>query len=162
MHCTNACAAYKRVGPRDPARNELIEQLYPTGLSTKQIAQEVSDALGIVCTKGMVIGVAMRAGLKHPRQPTNAGKPRRPTVKKEPPPKTIGLSLAELTSTTCRFPDDAGSYCGQACDQAVPYCNAHMAIAYQPDSSWNVRKRRKKPNQMRAFKTHSLVTGLFQ
>lgn len=55
------------------------------------------------------------------------------------------LSLMELTERTCKWPvgdpaTDDFWFCGHAVQQGKPYCDAHVAVAFQPMSSRRDRR----------------------
>ncbi|MFV0473104.1 MAG: GcrA family cell cycle regulator, partial [Pikeienuella sp.] len=90
-----------------------------------------------------------------------------PTARREPPPPTPAmvedaqrtaealaamekkarrLNLLELTERTCKWPigdpaTDDFFFCGLACQPGKPYCEAHVAVAFQPMSSRRDRDR---------------------
>lgn len=54
-----------------------------------------------------------------------------------PEQRAHAKTLMQLTAVTCRWPlgDPASPdflFCGDWCDPEVPYCRAHMRMAYQP------------------------------
>lgn len=89
------------------------------------------------------------------------------TMRREPPPPTPAmvedaqrtaealaaiekkakrLDLLELTERTCKWPigdpaTDDFFFCGLACAPGKPYCEAHVAVAFQPMSSRRDRDR---------------------
>lgn len=150
------------------ARDRAIVELFNAGRSYKAIAAALSD-VGPPVSRGVVAGVISRnrhlvtraKGLdartgKIPR-PAQRRAPL-PVLPAPPPPPSPDsaqpstsdpapedrLSLTELRPTTCRWPYGEGkdtTYCGKRCRADQPYCAAHMAVAYQPNTSWNERRR---------------------
>ncbi|WP_340109136.1 GcrA family cell cycle regulator [Pikeienuella sp. HZG-20] len=62
--------------------------------------------------------------------------------------KAKRLNLLELTERTCKWPigdpaTDDFFFCGLACQPGKPYCEAHVAVAFQPMSSRRDRDRRR-------------------
>lgn len=60
--------------------------------------------------------------------------------------KAKRLSLLELTERTCKWPigdpaTDDFFFCGLPCHPGKPYCEAHVAVAFQPMSSRRDRDR---------------------
>lgn len=60
--------------------------------------------------------------------------------------KAKRLDLLELTERTCKWPigdpaTDDFFFCGLACAPGKPYCEAHVAVAFQPMSSRRDRDR---------------------
>ena len=60
--------------------------------------------------------------------------------------KAKKLDLLELTERTCKWPigDPATEdfyFCGLGCAPGKPYCDAHVAVAFQPMSSRRDRDR---------------------
>lgn len=56
------------------------------------------------------------------------------------------IPLLDLTERTCKWPigdptDDDFSFCGLACVPGKPYCQYHVAVAFQPMSSRRDRAR---------------------
>ncbi len=56
------------------------------------------------------------------------------------------ISLLELTERTCKWPigdpnDEGFAFCGLACVAGKPYCQYHVAVAFQPMSSRRDRAR---------------------
>ncbi|MCI4660733.1 MAG: GcrA cell cycle regulator [Neomegalonema sp.] len=56
------------------------------------------------------------------------------------------LSLLELTERTCKWPigdpaTDDFYFCGLPCETGKPYCEAHVAVAFQPMSTRRERER---------------------
>jgi GcrA cell cycle regulator len=56
------------------------------------------------------------------------------------------ISLLELTERTCKWPigdptDEDFAFCGLACVPGKPYCQHHVAVAFQPMSSRRDRAR---------------------
>ena len=62
--------------------------------------------------------------------------------------KARKLSLLELSERTCKWPIGDPStndfyFCGLPAEQDKPYCEAHCAVAYQPNSSRRDRERQR-------------------
>jgi GcrA cell cycle regulator len=60
--------------------------------------------------------------------------------------KALRLSLMELTERTCKWPvgdpaTDDFWFCGLPVQHGKPYCEAHVALAYQPMSARRDRRR---------------------
>lgn len=130
-------------------------------LSAPLIAEELTKKYNIKFTNFMVIGKAHRLGLKKKSPPEKPKKPKRPKVErtggvlnlarksiKPPVFETVvapeatpvcegGITLEDLAPGQCRFPISAFNalkhrFCGDRAREGKPYCEAHMAVAYQP------------------------------
>jgi len=60
--------------------------------------------------------------------------------------RAMKISLLELTERTCKWPigdptSDDFHFCGQPAHPGKPYCEAHVAVAFQPMSSRRERER---------------------
>ncbi|MEO1291567.1 MAG: GcrA family cell cycle regulator [Pseudomonadota bacterium] len=69
--------------------------------------------------------------------------------------KARKLSLLELNERTCKWPigDPATEdfyFCGLPCQPGKPYCEAHVAVAYQPMSTRRERERNRARQQASA------------
>jgi len=150
------------------ARDRAIVGLFNAGSSYKAIAAVLSE-MGPPVSRGVVAGVISRNRHLVTRAKgldARTGKIPRPAQRRAPPPTLPApppspdpaqpsppspdpapedrLSLTELRPTTCRWPYGEGkdtTYCGKRCRADQPYCAAHMAVAYQPNTSWNERRR---------------------
>lgn len=137
-------------------RVEMLKKLWADGLSASQIAFELGDI-----SRNAVIGKVTRLGLTGRKKISTSTKvterksvkitnldtinqKRAGTLKSAPLPKEqpillppLKLELFELTEHTCRWPigDPAQEdfhFCGHQCPIEIPYCTAHMRIAYVP------------------------------
>lgn len=142
------------------ARDRAIVELFNAGSSYKAIAAALSEQ-GPPVSRGVVAGVISRnrhlvtrakgldartGKIPRPRQPRErpVAIPALPPPPSPDPAPEDRLSLTELRPTTCRWPYGEGkdtTYCGKRCRADQPYCAAHMAVAYQPNTSWNERRR---------------------
>lgn len=58
------------------------------------------------------------------------------------------IGLLDLTSTTCRWPDDERNdqseitFCGHPAKEGLPYCPSHCALAYQPPKKERTEKQK--------------------
>jgi GcrA cell cycle regulator len=88
------------------------------------------------------------AGQPLPPQPSaNEVSPEALATVREVEKKARRISLMELTERTCKWPigDPATSsfwFCGLPCQAGKPYCEAHVAVAFQPMSSRRDRRAR--------------------
>lgn len=128
-------------------RLDLLRLRWAANRSQAEIAAE----LGV--TRNAVAGKISRLGLKHsptlqkPRAPrVRPPSPVRTTPMRKPPPIAAsalppeepfdgaGISLVDLTNTTCRWPhgDEVILFCGAEgtdCNGGRPYCAAHTRMA---------------------------------
>ena len=100
------------------------------------------------------------------------------TARREPPPPTPAmledqqrtaealaaiekkarkLNLLELTERTCKWPigdpaTDDFYFCGLPCQPGKPYCEAHVAVAFQPMSSRRDRDRNRNRGMSGGFR----------
>lgn len=129
-------------------RVALLKKLWGEG----KTAAEIASALGGI-TRNAVIGKAHRLKLSNrlsPIQPATkktikqAANTSTPPVEKKAPkaqqsvqaPVGKGLSLSELNSRQCRWPEgdpreEGFGFCGHAVMAGLPYCPEHAKIAYQ-------------------------------
>jgi len=131
-------------------------------LSLRDIAAAINTQTGSRFSRNAIAGQAKRLGLPLRRAPNRAKGPRpasaRPTTRivavnlrrrkaravvsapdeiaHKDAPEHLGLSLLELTDTTCRYPRGAEifSFCGQPAEAGRPYCGFHMRLCYAPPS----------------------------
>lgn len=88
----------------------------------------------------------IKAGQPLPPQPSaNEVSPEALATVKEIEKSAKRLTLMELTERTCKWPvgDPATTqfwFCGHAVQQGKPYCEAHVAVAFQPMSSRRDRR----------------------
>lgn len=88
----------------------------------------------------------IKAGQPLPPQPSaNEVSPEALATVKEIEKSAKRLTLMELTERTCKWPvgDPATPnfwFCGHAVQQGKPYCEAHVAVAFQPMSSRRDRR----------------------
>ena len=124
-------------------------------------AAEIAKILGDDVSRNAVIGKAHRLNLSAGKKPANtsintirerarsaakkekraprrvAPRTSRPARELPPEPKSLNLSLLELSDKTCRYPHgdpkerDNFSFCGAPSLPGVPYCAHHAAVAYQ-------------------------------
>ncbi|QIE54049.1 GcrA cell cycle regulator [Pikeienuella piscinae] len=152
-------------------RNAVIGKVHRLGLSNRAAAKPAAPAPEPKAAKPVIAPepVAEPAPEPQPRvEPVAAPKPiPSPTARREPPPPTPAmvedaqrtaqalaamekkakrLNLLELTERTCKWPigdpaTDNFFFCGLACQPGKPYCEAHVAVAFQPMSSRRDRDR---------------------
>lgn len=111
-----------------PTRISVLIALWDEGITTAEIGRR----LGV--TKNAVVGKAHRLGLPQ----------RRPSA----PPKPVvikGIALEDLGFGMCSWPDgepgtEKFGFCGRPVTPEKPYCAAHCARAYVP----NTRERKVK------------------
>jgi GcrA cell cycle regulator len=116
-----------------------LKQLWNEGKSTG----EIGKILGV--SKNAVVGKAHRLGLESRPSPIKRNDTATETnIKKDKPKKTPehkkekkkdGVSLLELTSSTCRWPigdpkDADFHFCGKEVVTGKNYCEKHMAEAF--------------------------------
>jgi GcrA cell cycle regulator len=88
----------------------------------------------------------IKAGQPLPPQPSaNEVSPEALATVKEIEKSAKRLTLMELTERTCKWPvgDPATPnfwFCGHAVQQGKPYCEAHVAVAFQPMSARRDRR----------------------
>ena len=71
--------------------------------------------------------------------------------------KAKRLDLLELTERTCKWPigdpaTDDFYFCGLPCQPGKPYCEAHVAVAFQPMSSRRDRDRNRSRGMSSGFR----------
>ena len=132
-------------------RVAVLKELWGT-VPAREIAARLSDEEAKF-TKNSVIGKAHRLNLTPLVAPRKEEKPKprepaKPKIRQpeEPPmmmpiicePVTDGVTLMGLGLRSCRFPlgdplRDDFRFCGQETPRlGVPYCHAHMGLAYVP------------------------------
>lgn len=88
----------------------------------------------------------IKAGQPLPPQPSaNEVSPEALATVKEIEKTARRLTLMELTERTCKWPvgdpaTDNFWFCGHPVQQGKPYCDAHVAVAFQPMSSRRDRR----------------------
>lgn len=165
--CSVQCNAAAQVGSRNVARFNRFKELREQGLSMSKIALKYYEETGEITTKNMVIGQLAR--VNGPGSNLNEANARRRLERQQRRQKLereqarlasveVGrIRIEDLASHTCRWPYGEipnTTFCGEPCNHDVPYCDAHMAAAYQPESSLNRRKR--------YFNRHSRITVGFR
>ena len=93
-------------------------------------------------------------GVAAPRDPTQPREPGPPTPEEQAARETLArieklakrITLMELTERTCKWPigdptDEDFAFCGLPSVPGKPYCEHHVAVAYQPMSSRRDRAR---------------------
>lgn len=107
-------------------RNKVIGKVHRLGLTRNGTAVYSFPRINKKFRKGALVPV--KRGVK-------------PTIKRLPPPPpavappSLGLSLAETTAATCKFPygDRAPySFCGHPVLEDRPYCAAHWTLTHAP------------------------------
>jgi len=122
-------------------------------LSTREIANELSDQFKIRVSRNAVIGKLRRMGLTI-EQPVKPGKkkkkkaapkpvqpklpkppviraPTPPTLPPERPVVGLGVSVEELRRSSCRYPSGAAppySFCGLTVEPGCSYCPFHHRL----------------------------------
>lgn len=80
-------------------------------------------------------------------EPGDTGERQPPTPDAFAIPVSNRVKLMDLRETHCRFPsgdpseEDFG-FCGEFADYGVPYCRAHLSIAYRPSDQSRAQDRR--------------------
>ncbi|MEM7267807.1 MAG: GcrA family cell cycle regulator [Pseudomonadota bacterium] len=149
-------------------RNAVIGKVHRLGLSNRATA---SKPAGGAPAEAKAKSAAKPAAAPAPKpEPTPSAAPKpapQPSARREPPPPTPAivedaqrtaealaaiekrakkLDLLQLTERTCKWPigdpaTDDFFFCGLACAPGKPYCEAHVAVAFQPMSSRRDRDR---------------------
>lgn len=143
-----------------PERIKILIGFWEEGLPTSEIGRR----LGV--TKNAVVGKVHRLGLKKRQSPIRqsssssaqpkkakaaalrpqADAPARPATAKTPMPTGDVVSLEDLTSSMCCWPEgEPGTeefhFCGQPSVSEKPYCEAHCARAYVKVSKDKKKKK---------------------
>ena len=132
-------------------RDELIVEMFNAGGSYQGIADALSEHWPAV-TRNVVAGTISRhrhlitrtKGLNaQTGRVAKIGirKKKRPAL---PPRPETTLTITDLRPNTCRWPYGEGkdtTFCGASCSPHVPYCDEHMAVAFQNNSTWTDRDR---------------------
>lgn len=132
-------------------RVALLTKLWGDGKTAAEIAKELGGV-----TRNAVIGKAHRLKLsnrvspiaapKKPKVVKKAQNQNQPPKSEKKPPRSVapkpdekvgGIALTDLGANQCRWPqgdpkEGEFGFCGAACMPGLPYCEAHVAIAYQP------------------------------
>lgn len=149
-------------------RNAVIGKVHRLGLSNRTAAKPAAPAAEAKPAKPAAAPAAEAKA--EPAQPKVEAQPKpapSPTARREPPPPTPAmledqqrtqealaaiekkarrLDLLELTERTCKWPigdpaTDDFYFCGLPCQPGKPYCDSHVAVAFQPMSSRRDRDR---------------------
>jgi len=113
---------------------ELLKTLHKTGKTYLVIADELNKVFNKGRTRSAVSAMCKRAGLKRPVvkcivQPKN----KMHKLKARYEDKRIdgeGISIMELTNTTCRYPTAKHKYCGAYSDPDKSYCVIHHELCH--------------------------------
>ncbi|MEM8754218.1 MAG: GcrA family cell cycle regulator [Pseudomonadota bacterium] len=151
-------------------RNAVIGKVHRLGLSNRAASKPAAPAAAPALeTKAAKPAAAQPAPAPEPAPRAEvAPKPApQPSSRREPPPPTPAmvedaqrtaealaaiekkakrLDLLELTERTCKWPigdpaTDDFFFCGLPCQPGKPYCESHVAVAFQPMSSRRDRDR---------------------
>lgn len=121
-------------------RVELLRQLWQSGKSAAEIAQQLGGSI----SRNAVIGKAHRLGLSGRASPVQKkidkvaaaaiARAASDAVTYERSP--TGVNLLQLTEKTCRWPigdpkRDGFHFCGARPMPGLPYCGHHASVAYQ-------------------------------
>jgi len=130
-------------------RVSLLKKLWGDGKTAAEIAKELGGV-----TRNAVIGKAHRLKLSNRASPIQQAK--KTTINKAqnqntPPEKKVqksapvikvdkikgGIALTDLKPSQCRWPqgdprEGEFGFCGSSCVTGMPYCEEHVAVAYQP------------------------------
>ena len=126
--------------PEETVAAEVAEEA-PEAAEAEPSAPAPTDAE--TGTAGMEV---VPAGQPLPPQPTNEVSPEALANVREIEKMARRLTLMELTERTCKWPvgDPATEdfwFCGLPTLPGKPYCEAHVAVAFQPMSSRRDRRR---------------------
>ena len=130
-------------------RVALLKKLWGDGKTAAEIAKELGGV-----TRNAVIGKAHRLKLSNRASPIQQAKKtvinkaqnqNTPPEKKQVRPPVVsktdevkgGVALTDLGANQCRWPQGDPKqgefgFCGDRCVPGLPYCEAHVAVAYQP------------------------------
>ena len=141
------------------SRNAVIGKVHRLGLSNRtQMGKTTTVEMNEPSSPPQPEPAAPRAAEPEaaPAQPVRAAEPEAAEPAPAPNPVALlaaevertarKLSLLELNERTCKWPigDPSTSdfyFCGLPCSPDKPYCEAHVAVAYQPMSSRRERDR---------------------
>lgn len=143
-------------------RVAVLTKLWGDGKTAAEIAKELGGV-----TRNAVIGKAHRLKLSNRASPIAA--PKKPKIAKaqnqntppsseKKPPRSVapkpdekvgGIALTDLKANQCRWPqgdpkNGEFGFCGDKCMDSLPYCEAHVAIAYQPATRNRILQSTKK------------------
>ena len=159
-------------------RNAVIGKVHRLGLSNRAAAKTAAPAADAKPAKPAAQPAAETAPAPKP-EPAPTPKPiQSATARREPPPPTPAmledqqrtaealaaiekkarkLDLLGLTERTCKWPigdpaTDDFYFCGLPCQPGKPYCEAHVAVAFQPMSSRRDRDRNRSRGMSSGFR----------
>ena len=135
-----------------PSMSATLRALHRTEASFVEIAAQMSAIFGVEISRNACIGKARRLELPMrasdgprvprpkpaktvPRKPVRVDAPIPPPAEVEPTPE-VGVSIYQLTGTTCRWPlgkmEDRPPfrYCGHDAPIEESYCAEHRAVSY--------------------------------
>jgi len=132
----------------------------PAGAAETAAEKPVMEATVAAPTPKEVVEPAPKPKVEAAPAPTPAPRPAPVNVREPRPPmetpvtadlaaidaKAKKICLLELTERTCKWPigdptSDDFHFCGHPAQPGKPYCDAHVAIAFQPMSSRRERER---------------------
>jgi len=131
-------------------RVAVLTKLWGDGKTAAEIAKELGGV-----TRNAVIGKAHRLKLSNRVSPIAAPKKKKivkaqnqntPPASEKKPPRNVapkpdekvgGVALMDLGANQCRWPQGDPrqgefGFCGAGCMDSLPYCEEHVALAYQP------------------------------
>ena len=116
-------------------RIAILKQKWCEGWSASQVANHLgvtrNAAMGKLSQLGLV-GFKPKPESRGPKElKKRSPKPRQVMVVEEKEMVVGGISLYDLTSTTCRWPvgNPDIRFCGATCDAEKPYCDDHAQLA---------------------------------
>ena len=126
----------------------------PKAAATPKPAEPVEASKPEPVAEAPVPAPVMRRNAPVIRDATQPRAPGAPTPEEEAARATLAeiekfakrISLLELTERTCKWPigdptEDNFAFCGLECVPGKPYCEYHVAVAFQPMSSRRDRAR---------------------
>ncbi|MEL7463909.1 MAG: GcrA family cell cycle regulator [Pseudomonadota bacterium] len=159
-------------------RNAVIGKVHRLGLSNRASSKPAAPAADAKPAKPAAPKAEAAPAPK--AEPATPPKPviQSATARREPPPPTPAmledqqrtaealaaiekkarrLNLLELTERTCKWPigdpaTDDFYFCGLPCAPGKPYCEAHVAVAFQPMSSRRDRDRNRSRGMSGGFR----------
>lgn len=138
---SNRATTSKATAKEKPAVKEVAKPKAATLADPKSVTKTVEKALTVPPRRPIIT-----AGQPLPPQPSANEISAEALANVAEVEKTAKrLNLMELTERTCKWPvgdpaTDDFWFCGHPCQQGKPYCEAHVAVAFQPMSARRDRR----------------------